>query len=160
MQHPRHILVVSCLVRNAQGEILLVRHKQRGWELPQGRVEEGEGLLAALHREVLEETGVTITAPVAAAVWSKLTAPAALIHGFVAELAAGIPTPSKETPEVAWLPEAEARKWIEHPVNRDRLADLLTFKDRVRFYRYTTAPYRRLSDASPCSSVPSIEIVP
>lgn len=149
MDHPRHILVVSCLVRNAEGDILLVRHKKRGWELPQGRVEEGEGLLAALHREVLEETGVTITAPAAAAVWSKLTAPAALIHGFVAEFAAGTPTPSEETPEVAWLAEAEARKRIDHPVNRDRLADLLTCTDGVSFYRYTTGPYRRLPDTSP-----------
>jgi 8-oxo-dGTP diphosphatase len=147
MDHPRHILVVSCLVRNAQGDILLVRHRKRGWELPQGRVEEGEGLLAALHREVLEETGVTIMAPVAAAVWSKLTAPAALIHGFVAEYA-GTPIPSAETPEVAWLPEAEARNRIEHPVNRDRLANLLSFDDRIRFYRYTTEPYRRLPDTS------------
>ena len=111
-------------------------------------MEEGEGLLAALHREVLEETGVTIMTPVAAAVWSKLTAPAALIHGFVAEFAAGTPTPSEETPEVAWLTAAEARNRIDHPVNRDRLSDLLAFKDRVSFYRYVTGPYRRLPDSS------------
>jgi 8-oxo-dGTP diphosphatase len=148
MDHPQHTLVVSCLVRNVQREILMVRHQKRGWELPQGRVEEGEGLLAALHREVLEETGVTITEPTVAAVWSKLTEPVALIHGFVAEFAAGVPTPSEETPEVVWVLEAEARKRIGHPINRDRLSALLSFEGTVKFYSYTTSPYRRQPECS------------
>ena len=144
MDHPRHILVVSCLVRNSGAEVLLVRHSRRGWELPQGRVEEGEGLLAALYREVLEETGVVIAAPQAAVVWSKISPPAALIHGFIANYASGTPAPSQETPEVAWLTETEARGRIDHPVNRDRLEDLLAFTGRVRIFSYTTGPYRRL----------------
>ncbi len=149
MSHPRHILVVSCLVRNTRSDILLVRHERRGWELPQGRVEEGEALIAALHREVREETGVTISAPLAAAVWSKLSTPPALIHGFVADFAAGVPTPSPETPEVAWFTETEARRRVDHPVNRDRLSDLLAFEGRLRFYSYTTAPYQRHPAACP-----------
>ena len=44
MDNPRHIVVVGCLIRNGNDEVLLVRHHKRGWEMPQGRVEEGEGL--------------------------------------------------------------------------------------------------------------------
>ena len=77
MDQPKHIIVASCLVRNNDGRILLIRHHRRGWEIPQGRVEEGENLLAAACREVLEETGVTVEAGPLAAVWSKLTPPAA-----------------------------------------------------------------------------------
>lgn len=143
MPHPRHILVVSCLVRNRQQAILAVKHHKRGWELPQGRVEEGENVLTALHREVLEETGVVVTAPRLAAVWSKLTPPAAVIHGFVADYASGLLTPSAETPEVAWLSEGQALSRFEHPVNGDRLADLLAFKGDVNFFSYTTGPYSR-----------------
>ena len=149
MSRSQHILVVSCLVRNARSDILLVRHERRGWELPQGRVEEGEALLSALHREVREETGITIMAPQAAAVWSKLSAPPALIHGFVADFAYGTPTPSAETPEVAWLTETEARSRVVHPVNRDRLADLLAFEGQLRFFSYTTSPYLRHPESAP-----------
>ncbi len=143
MAYPKHIIVTSCLVRNPEGSILCVKHHRRGWELPQGKVDEGEALLDALQREVLEESGITIAAPVLAAVWSKLSEPVALIHGFVAEYVGGTPMPSDETPEVAWLSEDEACERVIHPVNRDRLADLLAFDGSVRFHRYTTEPYSR-----------------
>jgi 8-oxo-dGTP diphosphatase len=142
--HPRHILVASCLVRNSLAQLLLVKHKVRGWELPQGRVEEGEALLDALHREVLEETGVTIRNPQLAIIWSKLTDPAALIHCFVAEYLAGEPTPSEETPEVAWCSEEQALQQAEHPVNRDRLRCLLDYAGKLQLRAYTTGPYRLL----------------
>ena len=142
MPHPKHILVVSCLVQNSTGSVLLVKHKIRGWELPQGRVEEGEALIEALHREVLEETGVTIASPKLATIWSKLTEPSAVIHAFVADHADGEPLPSEETPEVAWFPLAEARDLIVHPVNRDRFLDLLSYQGELRFCSYSTGPYQ------------------
>lgn len=142
MPQMQHLLVVSCLVRNSDRKILLVRHYRRGWEVPQRRVEAGESLLAALRREVREETGVAIVAPRLAATWSKLTVPSSLILGFLADYAGGEPTPSMETPEVAWFAEAAALKQIEHPVTRDRVEVLLTFAGRMRFCSYETEPYR------------------
>jgi 8-oxo-dGTP diphosphatase len=51
-------------VFNAQGEFLLLREggKQRKylWDLPGGTLERDEPPLQGLHREVLEETGLTI----------------------------------------------------------------------------------------------------
>ncbi len=142
MEHPRHILVVCCLVRNARQEVLLVRHQRRGWELPQGRVEEGEALRDGLHREVLEETGIEIAAAQPAVIWSKLSAPAAVIVCFTASYAAGQPTASEETPEVRWVTEEQALTLIEHPVNLDRFKGLLQHSGVLQLRSYTTGPYR------------------
>ncbi|MRR10050.1 NUDIX hydrolase, partial [bacterium] len=62
MKYPTHIVAVSALVRNRAGKVLLMRHPRRGWEFPGGQVEAGEDLIAALHREVKEETGITVRA--------------------------------------------------------------------------------------------------
>lgn len=140
--HPRHILVVSCLIRNDQKQILLVRHKKRGWELPQGRIEEGESLQTALHREVQEETGVKVHEPELALIWSKISAPAAKIFCFKSDYLSGELTTSDETPEVEWCSAEEAERRIDHQVNHDRLVTLLAHEGPLQFRSYTTGPYR------------------
>jgi 8-oxo-dGTP diphosphatase len=144
LPQPRHILVACCLIRNSAAQLLLVKHKIRSWELPQGRVEEGETLSAALHREVFEETGVTISNPRLAILWSKISEPAAQIHCFIAEYSGGQPTPSEETPAVEWCSVEQALQRVAHPVNRDRLAALLTHAGGLQFRSYVTGPYRLL----------------
>jgi 8-oxo-dGTP diphosphatase len=142
MEHPRHIVVVGALVRNSEERLLLIRHHRRGWEIPQGRVEEGEGLLDALSREVREETGVEIEPGPLAAIHSKLTPPSALILTFLATATGGEPTPSEESPEVSWVEEAEAMSLVPHPVNRQRLETLLIYQGRPFFVSYATNPFR------------------
>lgn len=46
------------LVQNEKGEILLIFRRNK-WDLPKGKVEDGEALEDAALREVTEETGVT-----------------------------------------------------------------------------------------------------
>jgi 8-oxo-dGTP diphosphatase len=142
MDNPRHIVVVGCLIRNAIDEVLLVRHHRRGWEIPQGRVEEGEGLLTALHREVLEETGVEVEAGPLAAVWSKTSAPAALVFTFLARYRSGALRPNEECPELGWFAAPESLARVSHPVNRDRLETLLGFSGQTVYRAYTAHPYR------------------
>ena len=145
MDQPKHILVVSCLVRNSENQILLVKHHIRGWELPQGRVEEGESLVFALSREVLEESGVTISHARLAVIWSKLSFPATMILCFSAQYASGELTPSAETPEVDWCSEGEVARRVSHPVNRDRIMSILDSPQTLAFRSYATSPYRILS---------------
>jgi 8-oxo-dGTP pyrophosphatase MutT (NUDIX family) len=55
------LVTVGALVIGPSGRLLLIRtHKWRDrWGVPGGKVERGETLLAAVHREVAEETGLT-----------------------------------------------------------------------------------------------------
>lgn len=142
MNLPKHIVVVGCLVRNEQERVLLIRHPRRGWEMPQGKVEEGESLVQALHREVLEETGITVVPGPLAAVFSKLTPPPAVIFNFLARYRGGRLTPSEESPEVGWFDEGELSALVTHPVNAERLRALLGFDGRTQFRAYSTSPYR------------------
>lgn len=146
MAEPKHTLVVGCLVRNAGDEILLVRHARRGWEIPQGRVEEGEDLLAAAHREIREETGVAIELGPLAAIHSKVSPPAAVIFTFLARHIEGSPRGCDECPEVGWFSAEQALQAVANPVNLDRLRLLLACSGEVIYRSYRTHPFTILTE--------------
>lgn len=142
MSRPLHAVVTSCLVRNDQGEILMIRHPQRGWELPQGHVEHGEDLMTAAAREVFEETGYQIRVEQLGAVFTKLEPqPSAIIFGFLCRLAGGERTLSDESLEIDWFAAEEARKRPEHPVNRHRLVSLLDGTGELSYQAYRMSPF-------------------
>ncbi|MFI6689551.1 NUDIX hydrolase [Streptomyces sp. NPDC050485] len=59
--------VVGAVIPNTEGKVLLLHRAADDylgglWELPSGGVDADETLTEALHREVAEETGLTVTA--------------------------------------------------------------------------------------------------
>jgi 8-oxo-dGTP pyrophosphatase MutT (NUDIX family) len=61
MDHsPKHIVTAATVILNKNNEILLINGPKRGWEIPGGRVEEGESIPTAAVRETKEETGIDI----------------------------------------------------------------------------------------------------
>ena len=52
---------LAIITREKDHAILLVKHPERGWELPGGHLEEGENPLQCLEREVKEETGLNLS---------------------------------------------------------------------------------------------------
>lgn len=146
MEQTKHLVVVGSLVRNAAAEVLLIRHHRRGWELPQGRVEEGECLVAALRREVREEAGVEIEPGALAAVYSKLSPPVAVVFIFLSSYLQGELTPSEESPELGWFSPARALALVTHPVNHDRLATALRYSGQVLYRAYTVSPFALVED--------------
>ena len=51
------------VVRNTQGEVLLLKHKSGSWVFPKGHIDPGETALQATLREVEEEAGVAAVCP-------------------------------------------------------------------------------------------------
>ncbi len=139
---PLHSVVVGCLARNSHNEVLLIRHHKRGWEIPQGRVEEGENLIDALHREVREEAGVEIEPGPLAAVWSMVSLPPAIIFTFLASYSGGELSFSGDSLEAGWFSETEALNKITGTVMRERFKSLLNFSGSAVYRTYTTRPYQ------------------
>jgi len=107
--HRPQLAVSAAIFRGP--ELLVVRRAQspaRGfYSLPGGRVEYGESLEAALHREVAEETGLGIEI-VALAGWREVLPGQAhaghyLIMTFAARWRAGEPVLNHELDEFRWI---------------------------------------------------------
>lgn len=144
---PRHILAVTALVRNASQDILMIDSPLRGWELPGGQVEEGETLVAALIREVQEETGIIIHVERLAVVHSNLSSPSKVIFGFLGRDAGGVPTTSAESNAVEWVPSPRVVERIAHAPVARRTSDLLSATGGIRYLAYTVDPYTICSTA-------------
>ena len=77
-----HIVTAMGIIRDSEGQILLVRTPLRGWEPPGGIVENGEGLLTALEREILEESGIIVRLGRLQAIYTELSSPIRLTFTF------------------------------------------------------------------------------
>lgn len=138
---PKHIVAVSGLVTNSKGEVLLIRHPKRGWEMPGGQVEEGESLIEALQREILEESGAVTEIGALVGVYSNIKLPTKVIFAFLGTWVSGDLTTSSESLEVEWVARDEVLPRITHPAIYDRMRDLLSFSGKVTYCVYSTDPY-------------------
>jgi ADP-ribose pyrophosphatase YjhB (NUDIX family) len=69
--HPLWLTGVTAVVRNPEGDVLLVRRADNGlWALVSGILEPGEQPAEGLRREIEEETAVLATVDRLTAVWT------------------------------------------------------------------------------------------
>jgi 8-oxo-dGTP pyrophosphatase MutT (NUDIX family) len=135
-------------VRNAAGEVLLVRRIDDGyWELPGGRLEVGESAAQAVTREVAEESGVTIALTGLSGVYSDpthvLLDPDGSVHQQLALCFHAAPALADtteeprpdgiETIDAAWYAPAALANLVMHPAMRLRLHDAITAPHRTHF---------------------------
>jgi 8-oxo-dGTP pyrophosphatase MutT (NUDIX family) len=127
---------VSAVIVDDGGRILLQQRTDNGrWGLPGGAIEFGESIVEALHREVMEETGLTVEVGRLIGVYSHpdvhqiITYPDGNVFHFVSTCfecrpTAGTLTLGDETSGLAWFtPPAWPPDLL--PVHRVRIEDAL-----------------------------------
>jgi len=142
---PKHIVAVSAFVTNEKNEVLLTRVQWRldTWEMPGGQAEEGEGLEAAVSREVFEETGVTIE-PVGVTGVYYNTTKQILSVVFRAKFIGGeIIVPPEEIKEARFikLTEENIGEFITRPNMKSRTLDAMNSSQFVPYETWEVNPY-------------------
>jgi 8-oxo-dGTP diphosphatase len=133
-----HTVGVCGVILNDANAVLLVRTAKAGWELPGGRVESGEELLSALRREVLEETGHSLTSvDRLTGVYSHISSDTLLlVFRATTEENVAVPSDDEDVLECSWFPATEALRRVTHASERDRLADGLAEGANVAYRVY------------------------
>jgi len=134
------IVGVSSVMRDGIGRIFLIKTAKAGWELPGGRVEQGEDFITALTREVREETGCAIEVGRLTGVTSNTGAPRVTIFTFLCRHIAGDPYPSDDSIEAGWFAPAPAVGLVTHSVEQVRLTDALGDGQGVIYRAYRRLP--------------------
>jgi ADP-ribose pyrophosphatase YjhB (NUDIX family) len=151
MNFPTHIVTVGGLVKNDEGNILMVKDPVRGWEIPGGQVEIGETLTDAFKREIKEETGVDIEVGNSISVSSNIgigiqydgvsPIPTIVTFGFNAKAISGELTTSEETIEVKWVDRNQVLDLIDADFSKDRTRYMLNFDGKITYFIFSRNPY-------------------
>ncbi len=106
---PKHSVSVAGIVVRDDGRVLVIKRDDNGhWEAPGGVLELDESFEAGVQREVLEETGLSVTVERLTGVYKNLT------HGIVALVyrcrpADGEPHATEEAREIRWMTKEEVQ---------------------------------------------------
>ena len=128
---------VNVVIVNDAGEILLIRRTDNGnWALPGGAIDLGESVAQAAVRETLEESGIECAITGIVGIYSDpkhvilYTSNGEARQEFsivlTARAVSGQPTPSSESSEVRWVPEAELPGYTMDRSMRIRIDDFLS----------------------------------
>ena len=159
MTFPTHIVAAAGYVFDKDGNVLLIKTPNRGWDCTGGQVEVGEDLEAAVLREIMEESGITARVKCLCAVYSNVgqyvfydgvtPVPTKVMLDFICEYVSGECCTSEESTEVKWIPKERVLDYVTTPVLRYRFENILHFDGRVTYASYVTKPeFRVLTERS------------
>jgi len=157
MAFPTHIVAAAGYVFDKDGNMLLVKTNNRGWDCTGGQIEIGENLEEGVLREILEESGITASVRCLVGVYSNVgqhlfydgvtNVPTKVMFDFICDYIDGEPTVSDETSEVIWVPKAEVMQYITSPASRFKFERMLNFNGKICYSSYITKPeFKVLTD--------------
>lgn len=123
---PIDVAVVAARVRTPDGDriLLTLRHPDGilpdSWELPGGKLEDGEAAATAAARELREETGLSAAGLDPLGIWVSLASrPPVRLHAFLAEVPGSSPPPVHlDGPvDARWITVEELADWPLPPSN-------------------------------------------
>lgn len=147
---PTHIVAGAGIVINENDEVLLVKTYNAGWVFPGGQVEVGENVIDAVKREIMEEAGVDIEVGEVFCISSNTgkypgyngvkEIPTKVMLDFICKAKSGMPRPSDENSESAYVPKDKVLELITAPAIRERYQAYLAYAGRPIYLEYVTKP--------------------
>lgn len=141
---PLHFISVAGLVYKGD-EVLLIKSKRRGWEIPGGVVEQGEDIMSGLKREIFEESGIVAEPEKFVGIYQRLNTkdgygplegmilPPVVNLTFICKYIDGNENVSDESIEVGWFTPNIAKEKITAPDIKKRVCDMLEFDGKHHF---------------------------
>ena len=126
---PQHTVTAAALVMNERSEILLVNGLKRGWEIPGGRVEEGESLSSAVVRETKEETGIDIEIVKFCGLFQNVK-DSTFNTLFIGRPISGECTTSEESLEVGYFSVEEALNMVKWKSFREQIEYCMNYDEQ------------------------------
>jgi 8-oxo-dGTP diphosphatase len=117
------------VVSDAVGRILLVRTPHRGWEPPGGQVERGEDLLAALAREIAEESGCQVEPGRLVGVYANVGPLGIVMFTFLCQHTGGELCAGHECLDAGWFSPGEALHLVTNSAQAAKLHDALAARE-------------------------------
>ena len=147
---PLHIIAAAGIVVNDKNEILMIKNNRRGWEFPGGQVEVGENVIDAVKREILEETGIDVEVGELFCISSNTgkypgyngvkEIPTKIMLDFICRAKGGMPVPSDENSETAFIPKSSVPELIRTPAYIERYKAFLEYTGRPTYLEYVSRP--------------------
>lgn len=154
MEFPAHIVAAGGYVEDKNGNILLVKTYNRGWDTAGGQIETGENIIDGVLREILEESGIKASVRCLTGVYSNVGqhtyddgvthVPTKVMFDFLCDYISGEPAVSDETSEVIWVPRNKVMDYITSPAARFKFIKILNFNGKVCYGSYITKPEFKL----------------
>ena len=151
---PTHIIAGAGIVTNENNEVLMVKTYNAGWVFPGGQVEVGENVIDAVKREIMEEAGIDIEVGEVFCISSNTgkypgysgvkEIPTKIMLDFICRAKSGVPRPSDENSESAYIPKDEVLNLIQAPAIIERYKAYLEYAGRPVYLEYVTKPSFKL----------------